>query len=57
MLNSGKVIRIDYEVLRKLQLKASELDIPFSSANNMMRIVLGLEPLKGMRHQPKNVIG
>ena len=52
---AGKVIRIDYEVLRKLQLKASELDIPFSSANNMMRIVLGLEPLKGMRHQPKNV--
>jgi len=48
-----EVIRIDSEVFKKLQEKAKELGIPFSSPNNILRIVLGLEPIKGPRHQPE----
>ncbi len=48
----SKVIRIDDEVFRKLQEKAAELGIPFSSPNNVLRIILGLPSLPGPSHQP-----
>ena len=48
------VIRIDDDVFKALQAKALELGIPFSTTNNMLRIALGLEPMPGERHKPKN---
>lgn len=48
---ASKVIRIDSEVYQALQRKAEEKNIPFSNANNIIRLVLNLEPLKSPRHQ------
>lgn len=52
MNQPGKVIRIDGDVLALLKAKATELRIPFSNENNVLRILLGLVPLTGPTHKP-----
>ncbi len=52
MSQPGKVIRIDGEVLEVLKRKASELNIPFSTENNVIRILIGLVPLSSSTHKP-----
>ena len=47
------VVRLDEAVFQKLQGKAAKWEIPFSNANNILRIILKLEPLDRKRHQPK----
>ena len=49
----SKVIRIDDDVFKALQDEATKHGIPFSNPNNILRIVLGLEPLSSKRHTPK----
>ena len=46
-----KVIRVDDDVMKDLKKRAAELQIPFSNPNNIIRIALGLEPLREQRHQ------
>lgn len=41
----GKVIRVDSQVFMALQDKAYSLGKPFTSPNNILRIVLGLKEL------------
>ncbi len=49
----SKVIRIDNEVYKNLQIGAVANGIPFTNPNNVLRIMLGLSPLKSERHKPK----
>jgi len=39
----SKVIRIDDDVFKALQAKASEINEPFYSCNRIIRIALGIE--------------
>ena len=45
------VARLDEAVLAELAEVAKGLNIPFTSPNNIVRLVLGLTPLRGVRHQ------
>jgi hypothetical protein len=55
-MSISKTIRVDHEVFKKLQALAVANGIPFSTPNNVLRILFGLPPLKGIRHKPVRII-
>lgn len=49
-------VRLDEEVQERLKWFAGELQVPFSTPNNIMRILLGLSPMKGIAHRPDKAL-
>jgi hypothetical protein len=45
------VIRVDNEVMDRIKFEAEQRGLQFTTPNNMLRIMLELEPLKGPRHE------
>jgi len=47
-----KTIHVDMEVYGQLQHFAGLFKVPFTSPNNILRIILGLTPHEGIAHRP-----